>query len=197
MALPPLDPTDPEALLTRTLALAVPLHAAIAAFDEPAPAVYRMSGAPGVAFFRRDSGDTISHVSGSPSPTLMPALDELRERYMRAIGAPDGTDNSHLPPLLMLCMYLADTPMCERLGIAEVAHRPAQLEPLDEEEGQHDPELEPLDAALRAWIPLEADHVPDAGVNPAILEIRFPAQRYSRHVPWEGAAGETGRVHQP
>ena len=32
------------------------------------------------------------------------------------------------------------------------------------------------------------------GTWPAILELHFPVDRYVRHVPWEGAAGETARV---
>lgn len=193
MALPTIDTTDPEALLRRTLELSVPLHAVIAAFDE-ADATYRLEGQPGVACFRRDSGDTIAHVSGSPSPLLMPVLDELRTRHLRAVDAPAGTDNSHLPALLLLCTYLADPTVVDRLEVTDAVTRPAQVRFLDDEEGRHDPDLDPLDVALRAWTPLAADHAPDAGVHPAILELHFPALRYARHVPWEGALGETARV---
>ncbi len=195
MSLPPIDPTDPEALLTRVLELSVPLHETIAEFDEPG-ARYELEGMPGVAFFQRDNGDTISHMSGSPSPMLMPALDELRERHLRAVGVDAGVDNSHLPPLLLLCCYLADTEMSARIGINDIARRrAAEVRALDQEDGQHDPDLQPLDAALRAWVPLRAAHL--EGVTdtwPAILELVFPTDRYVRHVPWEGAAGETARV---
>jgi hypothetical protein len=194
MSLPEIDPTDIDALLTRVLELSVPLHPAIAVFDEPG-ASYAMEGQPGVAFFQRDAGDTIGHVSGSPSPLLMPVLDDLRERHLRAVGAAAGVDNSHLPPLLLLCMYLADGESSRRLGLDDVARqRAAHVLALDEETGQHDPELEPLDAALRAWVPLRADHLDGDETWPAILELRFPSDRYTKYVPWEGALGETARV---
>lgn len=195
MRLPEIDPTDIEALLARVLELSVPLHAAIAPFDEPG-ARYAMEGQPGVAFFQRDAGDVIAHVSGSPSPLLMPVLDELRERHLAAVGVDAGVDNSHLPPLLLLCCYLADVESSRRLGLDDVARqRAARVLALDEEDGQHDPELQPLDAALRAWVPLRADHLEGVeGTWPAILELRFPSDRYSKYVPWEGSAGETARV---
>lgn len=186
---PPVDPHDAEALLGRILELSVPLHPAIAAFDEPG-AVYRLAGPPGIAFFERDARDTISHVSGAPSPTLVLAIDELRERHLRAAGVAAGHDNSHLPALLLLCSYVADENSRERAGIDRVVRRPALAAALDEEAGRHDPQLEPFDAALRAWTPIAADHAPEAGVHPAILELRFPARRHQRYVPWEGAAGE-------
>jgi hypothetical protein len=155
-----------------------------------------MRGQPGVAFFQRDSGDTIGHVSGSPSPMLMPALDDLRRRHLTAVGAADDVDNSHLPALLLICCYLADPESSRRLGLDDVVRqRAAHVLALDEEEGQHDPELEPLDAALRAWVPLQPMHLD--GVDdtwPAILELRFPSDRYTKYVPWEGTAGETAHV---
>jgi hypothetical protein len=195
MSLPPIDPTDIDALLRRVLELSVPLHEAIAPFDEPG-ARYELQGAPGVAFFRRDAGDVIGHVSGSPSPALMPPLDDLRRRHLDAVGAAPDVDNSHLPPLLLLCSYLADPESSARLGLDDVAtRRAARIRPIDEEAGTHDPDLEPLDAALRAWVPMRAAHLD--GVDdtwPAILEFVFPTDRYSRHVPWEGALGETARV---
>jgi hypothetical protein len=196
MALPPIDPTNIDQLLTRVLELSVPMHAAIAAFDEP-DARYELKGQPGVAFFQRDAGDTIAHVSGSPSPLLMPPLDDLRARHLAAAGVAPGVDNSHLPPLLLLCCYLADPDTSKRLGLDDIARqRAAQVLALDEEDGQHDPELEPLDAALRAWVPLHAAHLGDDDelTWPAILELRFKSDRYSKYVPWEGAAGETGIV---
>jgi hypothetical protein len=195
MSLPPIDPTDIDALLTRVLELSVPLHPAIAAFDEPG-ARYELHGPPGVAFFRRDAGDTIGHVSGSPSPMLMPPLDDLRRRHLAAAGVDADVDNSHLPPLLLLCCYLADVDSSRKLGLDDVARqRAARVQALDEEDGQHDPDLQPLDAALRAWVPLRAAHI--EGVDdawPAILELVFPSDRYTRHVPWEGRAGETATV---
>jgi hypothetical protein len=195
MSLPPIDPTDVDALLTRVLELSVPLHEAIAPFDEPG-ARYELEGQPGVAFFQRDAGDVIGHVSGSPSPMLMPPLDDLRRRHLRAVGVADDVDNSHVPPLLLLCCYLADPQTSRALGIDDVARqRAARITALEEEQGQHDPDLEPLDAALRAWVPLRAAHL--EGVDdtwPAILEFVFPMNRYTRHVPWEGALGETARV---
>jgi hypothetical protein len=196
MALPPIDPTDVDALLRRVLELSVPLHESIAPFDEPG-ARYELAGAPGVAFFQRDSGDVIGHVSGSPSPALMPPLDDLRRRHLALAGAGDDVDNSHLLPLLLLCSYLADPETSARLGLDDIAdRRAARVQPLDEEGGQHDPDLQPLDAALRAWVPLRADHLPEAAgeVWPAILELVFPTDRYSKYVPWEGTAGETPKV---
>src|SRR5690606_20357734 len=94
MSLPEIDPTDIDALLARVLEISVPMHAAIAAFDEP-DARYELVGPPGVAFFQRDAGDVIGHVSGSPSPLLMPPLDDLRRRHLAAAGVDDGVDNSH------------------------------------------------------------------------------------------------------
>ena len=196
MALPPIDPTDIDALLRRVLELSVPLHPAIAEFDE-AGARYELAGPPGVAFFQRDRGDVIGHVSGSPSPMLMPPLDDLRRRHLDLVGAAADVDNSHLPPLLLLCCYLADPTSSERLGLDDIAsRRAARINVLDEEEGRHDPELEPLDAALRAWVPLRAAHLPETGdaAWPAILELVFPTDRYNKYVPWEGSAGETARV---
>src|SRR5690606_37229921 len=122
----------PEALLTRVLELSVPLHSAIAPFDEPG-ARYELAGAPGVAFFERDALDTISHVSGSPSPALAQVLEDLRGRYLQAIGAPDDMDNSHLPPLLLLCCYLADPVTRERISLDQIVARPAQIRAIDEE----------------------------------------------------------------
>ena len=195
MSLPPIDPTDIDALLRRVLELSVPLHDAIAPFDEPG-ARYELQGAPGVAFCRRDAGDVIGHVSGSPSPALMPPLDDLRRRHLDAVGAAPDVDNSHLPPLLLLCSYLADPESSARLGLDDVAaRRAARIRPIDEEAGPHDPDLQPRDAALRAWVPMRAAHLD--GVDdtwPAILEFVFPTDRYSKHVPWEGALGETARV---
>lgn len=184
------DPHDVEALLDRVLELSVPLHDSIALFDEPR-ATYRLVGAPGVALFERDAGTTISHVSSSPSPDLMPALDSLRQRHLHMAGRAEDVDNSHLPALLLLCMYLSDEGAQGRLALRAIARRPAEVAALDEEAGRHDPELEPNDAALRAWTPLAADHAPDSGVHPAILELRFPTHRTQRYVPWEGAGGET------
>lgn len=196
MALPEIDPTDIDALLRRVLELSVPLHTAIAPFDEP-DARYELAGAPGVAFFQRDSGDTIGHVSGSPSPALMPPLDDLRRRHLDLVGADANVDNSHLPALLLLCSYLADPESSRRLGLEEIADRRAAIvRAIDEEAGQHDPDLQPLDAALRAWVPLRAAHLPELEGEawPAVLELVWPTDRYSRHVPWEGRAGETARV---
>jgi hypothetical protein len=193
MSLPPIDTSDPEALLLRVLELSVPMHPAIQPFDE-AGARYLLEGAPGVASFQRDAGDTISHVSGSPSPLIMPILDDLRRRHMHAAGISQEYDNSHLPALLLLCMYIADGQALGRIEFQDVVHRPAQVVFLDEDDGTHDPDLEPLDAALRAWTPMRGDHVPDGEAHPAILELRFPANRYAKYVPWEGHGGETARV---
>ncbi len=196
MTLPPIDSTDIDALLRRVLEISVPLHETIAPFDE-VDARYELAGAPGVAFFQRDAGDVIGHVSGSPSPALMPPLDDLRRRHLDLVGANADTDNSHLLPLLLLSCYLADPDTSARLGLDQIAsRRPAAVRPLDEEQGQHDPDLQPLDAALRAWVPLRALHLPDLADEswPAILEFVFPNDRYERHVPWEGRAGETAHV---
>ena len=195
MSLPEINPTDIDALLTRVLELSVPLHDAIAAFDEPG-ARYALEGQPGVAFFQRDAGDTISHVSGSPSPLLMLPLDDLRARHLDAAGIEPGHDNSHLPALLLLCCYLADVESSRKLGIEDVVRqRSAFVQAIDEEQGQHDPDLQPLDAALRAWVPLRATHMPEADETwPAIVELVFPSNRYTKHVPWEGKLGETAKL---
>src|SRR5687768_8821133 len=78
-----------QSLVERVLAMSTRLHPAIARFDEPG-ARYEVSGPPGLAFFQRDDGDTITHVSGSPAPTVMPLLDELRARHARGAGMADG-----------------------------------------------------------------------------------------------------------
>jgi hypothetical protein len=173
--------TDIDALLDEVLATSVPLHEAIAAFDEPG-ARYELAGAPGIAIFTRD-GDTISHESSSPAPALADVIEDLRGRHMTAIGAASGTDNSHLPALLLLCVTIVDRAVVERFGLQSVARRAAEVYALDEEEGRHDPELEPGDVALRAWVPLGAAHEPGAGVHSAILEWRFRVERYQRYTP--------------
>ncbi len=175
--------TDPDVIISRVLEYSVPLHDAIRSFDEPA-AAYRLEGAPGVALFERDAGTTISHVSSSPSPMLMPVLDELRKRHLERAGCNNDIDNSHLPALLLLCMYLVDPATSERFSLDRIARRPAEIVAIDEESGRHDPELEPHDAALRAWTPLIAEHAPDAGSHSAVLEMRFKAMRHERYVPW-------------
>jgi hypothetical protein len=172
-----------EALLDAVLDVSVPLHGAITAFDE-AGASYELVGPPGMALFVRDSAEAIRHVSGSPSPTVMPALDDLRRRHLARAGVPAGTDNSHLPALLLICTYLVDADTVARLGLTQLLRRPAEVEALDEEAGRHDPHIEVGDAALRAWTPLTAAHVPGSGEHPAILEIRFRAERYERYAPW-------------
>jgi len=193
MPLPPINTDDPEALLHRVLELSVPMHPAIEAFDEPG-AKYLLEGAPGVASFHRDTGDVISHVSGSPSPTIMPIIDDLRLRHMHAAGIAADVDNSQLPALLLLCCYIADGHALERIEFRDVVHRPAEVRFLTEDEGTHDPDLQPLDAALRAWTPIRADHVGDDEAYPAVVELLFTANRYAKYVPWEGQAGETGHV---
>lgn len=175
--------TDIEALLTAVLELSVPLHSAIEVFDEPG-ARYELAGPPGVAFFERDSGDVISHVSSSPTPAIMEVIDDLRVCHLAAAGVADGIDNSHLPALLLMCMFLVEPGSKGAQHLKDVADRPAAILALEEEDGKHDPELEPRDAALRAWTPLAAEHAPDAGVHPAILEMRFVADRYERYAPW-------------
>lgn len=174
---------DTDMLIARVLEHSVPLHDSIRVFDEP-DASYRLEGAPGVAMFDRDAGSTISHVSSSPSPMMMPVLDDLRVRHLSMVGADANIDNSHLPALLLLCIYLVDSDVSERLALGQIARRPAEIIAIDEEAGRHDPELEPHDVALRAWTPLAADHAPDAGIHPAILEMRFRALRHERYVPW-------------
>ena len=86
--------------------------------------------------------------------------------------------------------------MSRRIGIDDIARqRAAHVRALEEEEGEHDPDLQPLDAALRAWVPLRAAHLEGVSETwPAILELHFPTDRYTRHVPWEGSLGETARV---
>lgn len=176
-------PINSEELLTRVIEVSVPLHRAIAAFDE-AGTRYELADTPGVAMFIRDAPDRISHVSSAPSPGMVPALDDLRVRHLRAAGVTAGVDNSHLLALLLLCTYLVDRDSIERLGLQTVVRRPAQVVALDEEQGRHDPELNPGDVALRAWTPLSAGHDPDAGVHAAVLEMRFAVERYERYAPW-------------
>ena len=177
------SPPDADTLMRRVLELSVPLHRAIAHFDEPG-ASYAIAAAPGVGFFTRDAGNTVSHVSSSPSPELLPALEDLAERHLRMAGVAEGTGNSHVPALLLLCMFLADEDSAARLDLRDLARKPASIVALDEEEGRHDPELEPHDAALRAWTPLAAGHVPEAGVHTAVLEMVFHLQRKPRYAPW-------------
>jgi hypothetical protein len=176
--------TDTDQLLEDVLARSVPLHAAIAVFDEPAGARYELAGPPGVAFFERDTADTISHASSSPSPLLAPVLDELRERHLAAAGVDSGGDNSHLAPLLLLCLMLLDDDATRRFRLDQLARGQFEIEAIDEEAGRHDPPLAPGDAALRSWVPLHAAHMPDAGVHPAILELRFRRRRSPRYAPW-------------
>ncbi|MBC7644351.1 MAG: hypothetical protein H7123_04435 [Thermoleophilia bacterium] len=174
--------TNIDHLLDEVLKLSVPLHASIADFDEPG-ARYELAGVPGVALFERDHADVISHVSSSPSPALMEAIDDLRRRHLAAANVAEGVDNSHLPSLLMMCMFLVEPGSKGARHLRDIAVRPAVIAALDEEAGKHDPDLEPHDAALRAWTPLLAGHAPEAGVHPAILELRFAANRYTRYVP--------------
>ena len=174
--------TDIDRLLDDVLALSVPLHEAIAAFDEPG-GEYRLAGPPGVAFFERDAGNTVTHSSSSPSPALMPAIDDLRRRHLGGAGVADNVDNSHVMPLLLICMFLVDDVASERFHLRQFANKPTEIEALDQEAGEHDPELEPHDAALRVWVPLEAVHAPEYGVHPAILELKFRMQRKSRFAP--------------
>lgn len=175
--------TDAETLLQRVLRLSVPLHGAIAAFDERG-ASYRLAGAPGVALFRREAADTVTHVSGTPSPALAAVLDDLHARHLSLAGLEHGIDNSHVPALILLCLYLADDDSAERLGLRTLARRPASIEAIDEEAGRHDPELAPHDAAMRAWTPLEEHHVAAAGVHTAVLDMRFHVGRHERYAPW-------------
>lgn len=175
--------SDPDTIIARVLEHSVPVHDAIRAFDEPG-ASYRLEGAPGIALFERDAGTTISHVSSSPSPLLMPVLDDLRARHLDRVGCAAGIDNSHLPALLLLCLYLVDPGTSERFSLDRIARRPAEIVAIDEESGRHDPELEPHDAALRAWTPLVAEHVDDSQTHAAVLEMRFRAMRHERYVPW-------------
>jgi hypothetical protein len=181
MSIPP--ETDIDRIIARVLEHSVPLHDSIRVFDEPG-ATYRLEGAPGIALFERDGTSTISHISSSPSPLLMPVLDDMRVQHLSKVGVGDDVDNSHLPALLLLCMYLVDGEASERLNLSAIARRPAEIVAMDEEAGKHDPELEPHDAALRAWTPLVADHAPDAGVHPAVLEMRFRSRRHERYAPW-------------
>lgn len=174
---------DVDALIERVLSLSVPLHGSIAHFDETGN-TYQIAGPPGVALFERDNGNTISHVSSSPSPMLIPIVDDLRRRHLHAAGRDETIDNSHLPSLLLLCVYLADGEQDERLSLRQIARRPANIVAIDEEAGRHDPELERNDVAMRAWMPLAGEHDPDAGIHPAIVEMRFAARRHERYAPW-------------
>lgn len=172
-----------EALAETILDLSTRLHDAIRNFDE-SEATYAIAGPPGLAFFRRDETDTVSHVSGSPSPELMPMLDDLHRRHLDRVGvAPEG-DNSHVPPLVLLCMMLHDSAAAERLDLHSLARKPTEISALTEDEARHDPELRPHDAALRAWVPLASGHAPDAGVHPSIVEFRFHLDRTERYAPW-------------
>lgn len=178
----PAAQTDADQLLRNVLALSVPLHPSIEAFDE-LQSSYELAGPPGIAMFQRDDGDTIAHASSSPTPDLVPPLVDLKRRHLDAVGVPRDGDNSHLLSLLLLCMCLADPETARRHGLHEFARKPAEIVALTDEEGRHDPELERNDVALRAWTPLFAHHAPDAGMHPAILELRFRMQRSYRYVP--------------
>lgn len=175
--------TDIDCLLDEVLGLSVPLHRAIAHFDEPG-ARYVLAGAPGVAIFIRDGGDTIAHESSSPSPTIAPALDDLKVQHLARVGVADSSDNSHVPALLLLCLALADEHASTRFDLRSIARRPAAVVALDEAAGRHDPDLQPHDVALRAWTPLTAEHAPEAGVHTAVLQWHFSSQRRPRYAPW-------------
>ena len=175
--------TDVEGILADTLELSTRLHPAIAVFDE-SEGRYALAAEPGVAFFHRPDADTITHASSSPSPALVPVLEELHQRHLEIVGVPKGGDNSHVWPLLLLCLYLADPASGQRFELDMLAKKPAEVVALDEEQGRHDPELEVGDSAFRAWMPLGAEHAPEAGVQPAILELRFHMDRYERYAPW-------------
>jgi hypothetical protein len=175
-----MEPTA-EMLLDRTLELSVPLHEAIRAFDEP-NAHYVIAAAPGVALFERDATDTIGHWSSSPVPSVVSAVEDLRARHLAAARVDEGADNSHLPALLLACLFLADESSTVRERLGSRVRRPAAIEPLTEEEGTHDPSLEPHDAALRIWTPLR--QVDGEDVHTAILQLVFASERTSRYVPW-------------
>lgn len=167
------------------LELSVPLHASIAAFDEP-DARYELAGAPGLALFERDGGDTISHVSNSPAPEFMAVLELLRERHRDAVGGLENTQNSHLDPLLLMMMCIVDEQTGKRWGLDVKARREVALFALDDEQAKHDPQIKPHDSALRAWVPLSAKHDQDAGVHTAVLEMHFFEKRSERYAPgWE------------
>ena len=169
-----------EALLDQTLALSVPLHDAIAAFDQEGMS-YAIADAPGIALFERDAGDTISHWSSSPVPAVVDAVDSLRVRHQLAAGV-DGFDNSHLPALLLACLFVADETSVVRQRLGSRVNRPAAIEALDVEHGKHDPELEPHDAAVRVWTPLVCADDPE--VHVAVLQMRFVSGRTARYAPW-------------
>lgn len=175
--------TTLEHLVDRVVGVSAPLHAAIARFDE-AQACYLLAGEPGMALFRRPDTDTITHVAGSPSPDFVPVFERLLSAHRDAIGMPAASDNSHMAALVLLCVYATDDDTVSRLGITAERRKPALVEALGEEDARHDPELAVGDAALRAWTPLSAEHMPEAGVHPAVLEMRFLMQRSSKYVPW-------------
>jgi hypothetical protein len=159
------------------------LHEAIAHFDEPSGR-YALGGVPGVAYFERDHPDRITHESSSPSPAIGNMLDDLAARHMAAAGLAPGATNSHVHALVLLVLTMFDETARERFSLDQLGRRPAMIVALDEEDGKHDPELEVGDAALRAWVPLVAEHAPDAGAQPTVLEFRFFNQRKDRYAPW-------------
>jgi hypothetical protein len=173
---------SPQALLDATLDISVPLHEAIKRFDEEI-ASYQIAGPCGVGFFRRE-GDQISHESSSPAEELIPFIHDLRDQHLHRVRAGSGADNSHLIPLLLMCLFIVDPVTRERFSLSSYANRPAVIDAITEEDGKHDPPLEHGDGALRAWVPLEAAHAPGAGVHTAVLEMVFPAGRAPRYAPW-------------
>jgi hypothetical protein len=176
--------TEPAAqqVVDEVLAVSARLHDAIAHFDE-ASGHYALGGVPGVAYFERDHPDRITHESNAPSPMVAAQLDELAQRHLARVGAPEGAVNSHVHALLLLVLTMLNEDAQQRFRFDQHGKRPAQIVALDEEDGRHDPELEVGDAALRAWVPIASDLHPGAGAQPTILEFRFFNQRYQKYVP--------------
>lgn len=173
----------PSTLIADALAVSTRLHEAIELLDEQ-EAQYELAGPPGLAVFQRDGTDVVRHRSGSPSPEIAPLLTDLMQAHRARLQFPAGADNSHIAPLVLLCLYLSDPSTRESHGLSLHARKPAAVIALDGEEARHDPPLEPHDSALRAWTPLRALHAPDAGIHTAALEFRFPMNRRERYAPW-------------
>ncbi len=177
-----LEQLDSE-LSSSILELSVPLHQEIEIFDVDGIS-WLVAGMPGAAFFTCDGAGTLKHVSGSPTPGLMEHVMLLQPEHMARAEKSPGTTNSHLPPLLLLCAYMLDDTLDDRFDLRRRAARPASVLVLDEEEAEHDPNLEPHDSAIRAWVPLTLED--DSEAHSAVMEFRFHAERHSRYVPAVG-----------
>lgn len=171
-----------NAFMARTVALSVPLHESISAFTEQG-ARYVIADQPGLALFERTADATMSHISNSPDRDWVELLAIARTEHCAQVGVGDDQDNSHLYPLLMICMSLADTETSARLELDRRSRRQIRLFALTEEQATHDPEIPVHDSVLRCWVPLAAADAADGEMHSAILDMHFLEGRTERYAP--------------